>query len=962
MISYGRVRTAFAFAFPLLLGALYLLVVSFVYQNHLIQQRETEKKRLLDRAALLAATVKSSYSTSQQIERNFRHIVETVAQISRVRPFVAPREFPALLQQVMADGSLTNCRIWAFAEQNGSYELIEAPGLMSNKRRAMEKAFAALISLAEQHGNDQTRNNSGKFITGLFGENAAPDYLAAQRAGVLTPVHFEGEPHYIYWQKFKQSDRCGGGFIAVVPDTCVEDTRGSLQRLANYLSKPSEIEMQVSFAGEPFVDRVFRPVLPDSVNPDSIPGRRFILSLQSAFFKSQIPMRQLHVEGHWWHYFDIISQDTHYYVAISGRVDANFQIPTNRLLPAVFTFVLLWSAIFFFRLRLRGFGLGLAFRLLFFMTGMLPVLAFIYLGNGLIENSHEEEIQRKIKNAGSMLDQIDEQAEETVSVAGISIKEALAKPDLHHGFASNDFQRRRTAFAGLKKHLAERAFHLNYLLVIRPDGEPEYHVSSPQYIPSARYHLDYYTISAAVLHKILTGENSGFQQIRLNNAQRGLLSSFGNSESKSEKDIFLSSLDRINSFQAGSAEKHVFFSSIIEENGLISSYLVLGMSVADTMHELINSQLATLNRNMESQFFCVSRDYSDGIKVLPAGHRFISSRSGREFIKFVESAASSLFKVEQRHDDEIFIYNPLFKTRQYFGGAVISLTGLNHMKGLKQLLLLAIAALLSGTIYLLASAVSGFMIQPAGRLNHVFKNIAAGDYQQEFIYPFNNELGQLATATSQMISGLKERRLLGKFVSTTFDTEVKLKHQQVSAQKIAGAVLFSDIRSFTTISESNPPEEIAQLLNSHMRELVEIIHNYKGRVEQFIGDAIVAFFPGESEMACRNAIHAAAMMMQKHSEIQYNRKISDKVTYGLGIGLDYGVVMAGILHAHARSEFTLIGPSRSNAEHCEAASKEGIATRIMTTGSVARYGKGSSAFFISHAENLFELASLENLP
>ncbi len=962
MISYGRVRTAFAFAFPLLLGVLYLVAGSFVYQNHLIQQREINRKLLLDRAALLAATVKSGYSTAQQIERNFRQILETVTQISCLRQFSVQREFPGLLQQVMSDGSLAACRIWAFSSNKDGFELVEAPGLMNNKKRAMEKAFAALIDLAEQLGDDQLRKSSGKFITGLFGENSAPDYLATQRAGLLTPVQFEGKPHYVYWQKFKHADACAGGFIAIVPDIWVEDTRYGLQRLANNLSRRTDIDMQVSFAGAPCVDRQFRPVLADSVNPDKAPGRNFVLSLHSAFSSKQIPMRKLHVEGNWWHYLDIISQDTHFYVAVSGRVNDNFHFPPNRLVPALSIFLFLWSAIFFFKLRLQGFSLGLAFKMLFFMTGMLPVLAFLYLGHGLIENSHEETVQKNIRTAGSMLDQIDEQAEETVAVAGLTIKELLARPDLHHGFAADDRESRYRAFAELKRFLQERSFHLNYLLLVSPEREPEYHVSSPEHIPNARYHLDYYTISAAALHKVLTGNNAGFQQIRLNNAQRSLLGSFGGPENPSAKDVFLSSLDRISSFQAGSAEKHVFFSSIIEEEGLIKCYLVLGLSVADTMHELIYRQLATFNRNPDSQFFCLSRDYSGGMKVLPAGHRFLGSHSGRELLKFLESAASALFKVEQRHQEEIFIYNPLFKTRQYFGGAVINLSGLNRMKDLKLLLLLAMAAMLSGTIYLLASAVSGIMIQPASRLTHVFRHIASGDYQQEFHYPFNNELGQLALATTQMIAGLKERRLLGKFVSTTFNTEVKLTHQQVSAQEIAGAVLFSDIRSFTTISESNPPEEIAALLNSHMRELVAIIHKFSGRVEQFIGDAIVAFFPGDSEAACRNAIHAAAIMMKKHREIQIERKTRNQVTYGIGIGLDYGVVMAGILHAHARSEFTLIGPARSNAEHCESASKGGIATRIMATGEVACGNQAFSPLFISHADNLFELASLENLP
>lgn len=433
----------------------------------------------------------------------------------------------------------------------------------------------------------------------------------------------------------------------------------------------------------------------------------------------------------------------------------------------------------------------------------------------------------------------------------------------------------------------------------------------------------------------------------------------GGVDNPSAKDVFLSSLERINLLQAGRENRHVFFTTILENEGKIGCYLVLGMDLENTVQEVIKDELGHLNSNGISQYFCFSRDYSSGLQVFPKNLRFLKSTSGKSFRQFLESAASSVFWLTTRQTDEIFVYEPLNKARHYYGGAIISLAGFNAEKDIKVVLLAIMTAILSGTIYLLASAVSSLMIQPVGNLNRVFAEVAAGNYGLDFKYPFNNELGQLAAATAKMIKGLKERTLLGKFVSTTFNAGVKLSHQHASGQDIAGAVLFTDIRSFTTISESHNPAVIGDLLNEHLREMVDIINQNAGQVEQFIGDAIVAFFPGDGAVAGINALSAATQMMHRHHELQNSRREQAKVTYDIGIGLDYGSVMAGILNSGSRSEFTIIGVPRSRAEFCESTSKTGLFTKIIVTSElIVKSGKAKENF-IHHQEDLFELKTLE---
>lgn len=955
MISYGKVRSAFAWAFPLFLGCLYILGAHLISYDHQVRTRHATHEGRKKQAEILAIQARAEFSASLQIERSIREVLKELMAISAAEQAGGEKHLPALLRKHMHPQILQKCRIWAFSRENDSFRLITAAGIESSKRKAMELAFTALINLREKHSDDAARRRNEKFISGLFGENSAPEHLATQRLGVLTPVQFESSPHYLYWQKTGNS----GGFMALLPGDFIEDIPGSLKRLAEKLSGSIGDSAFVCFPESETVATVFNPLY-SPVSGFEKQQKAAFLSLEKMFGKKDFPRRLLSPAGDWLHYIDIISPETHYFIAISFK-NSDALIPGKGLLRDITVFSLLWSAVFFLRLRHHGFTMALAFRMLFFMTGMLPVSLFLYLGLNLIEQSKEAEIKQKIKDASSQIEILDEKSEESVGLVGILIKEMLAEPFYQNAFIANDPAAQKSGFAELEKKLRRHRFFLNYVLIVQPGRQEGFHVASPSEIPFARYHLDYYVISAGDLNKILTARDPGAPQIKLSKMQKTLVNSLGGEDNASIKDVFLSSLERINSFQAGTVARHVFFTSILGGQGRIACYLILAVSISETVRDIIKAELKVINSEKDSQFFCYSRDLSSGFNSVDNENRITGSEIGRNFLQFLEASMHHNFRIEHPYKNSIFIYEPMNKVRHYLGGAIIDLSELKAMADLKLLLLIIIVAMLAATIYLLASAVSKLLIQPVGELNQVFNNIASGEYTCEFNYPLNNELGELARATTQMIRGLKERKLLGKFVSTTFDAGVRQSHETASAQTISGTVLFSDIRSFTTISESHAPEVIARLLNTHLREMVEIIHRQSGRVEQFIGDAIVAFFPGEPEISCPKALKAAAMMMFAHKEIQGQRAAAHEPVYEIGIGLDCGQVMAGILRSGARSEFSIIGNARNGAESCEAASKKGLATKIMLSNRVAEAVASRNIELLKHASELFELKELDSL-
>jgi len=167
------------------------------------------------------------------------------------------------------------------------------------------------------------------------------------------------------------------------------------------------------------------------------------------------------------------------------------------------------------------------------------------------------------------------------------------------------------------------------------------------------------------------------------------------------------------------------------------------------------------------------------------------------------------------------------------------------------------------------------------------------------------------------------------------DVEVNL-----GGDKKVVTVLFSDIRNFTTITESRKPDELVQQLNEYFTEMAGIIFEHGGSLDKYIGDAIVAVFGSliDLENSAQNAAQAALKMMQRLPEL--NERWLEK--YGLkmqfGIGLSTGEVFLGNIGSPERMEFTVIGDTVNVASRFSGLAKPGQI--LMTRETVRAFGPG----------------------
>ena len=123
------------------------------------------------------------------------------------------------------------------------------------------------------------------------------------------------------------------------------------------------------------------------------------------------------------------------------------------------------------------------------------------------------------------------------------------------------------------------------------------------------------------------------------------------------------------------------------------------------------------------------------------------------------------------------------------------------------------------------------------------------------------------------------------------------------------AVLFSDIRGFTPMAESMAPDRLGALLTDYFTEMVDIVFEYGGTLDKFIGDAILAVWgaPIDAPDDADRALAAAIAMRAKLAAMNARAAAQGRPELAIGIGINYGEVFAGYLGSERRLEYSVIG-------------------------------------------------------
>ena len=209
--------------------------------------------------------------------------------------------------------------------------------------------------------------------------------------------------------------------------------------------------------------------------------------------------------------------------------------------------------------------------------------------------------------------------------------------------------------------------------------------------------------------------------------------------------------------------------------------------------------------------------------------------------------------------------------------------------------------------------------------------VAYQGYLASFVYPaLALTLGFFTFVPYYILTSQRKNRFLTQaFSSYVSPALVEQLLQDPDRLHLAGekreiTVLFSDIRGFTTISETMAPEQLGELLNRYLGAMSEIIVDQQGTLDKYIGDAVMAIFnaPLDIDHHPRRAVAAALAMFRKLRELNQDFVREFGIELHIGMGLHTGSAIVGNLGSARRFDYTAIGDTVNLGSRLEGITKQ----------------------------------------
>ncbi|MGA2762413.1 MAG: adenylate/guanylate cyclase domain-containing protein [Spirochaetia bacterium] len=252
-----------------------------------------------------------------------------------------------------------------------------------------------------------------------------------------------------------------------------------------------------------------------------------------------------------------------------------------------------------------------------------------------------------------------------------------------------------------------------------------------------------------------------------------------------------------------------------------------------------------------------------------------------------------------------------------------------------------------GVGVLLVLIFAGYLTRPLTRVASTMKAIiSTNDLSQRVLVEYHDEIGQLAQTFNLMVGELEKaysqikgfafkaviaqkreqkiRNIFQKYVpKEVIEDFFKNPEAMLVGENRILSVLFSDIRSFTSISEKMKPDDLVSELNDYFSVMVDIIMGRKGIVDKYIGDCIMAFFgaPKKHEDDALQSVLAGMDMLEALDGFNAGQEKRGKPPFHIGVGINYGVVTVGNMGTEKKMDYTVIGDTVNLASRLEGLTK-----------------------------------------
>lgn len=259
-------------------------------------------------------------------------------------------------------------------------------------------------------------------------------------------------------------------------------------------------------------------------------------------------------------------------------------------------------------------------------------------------------------------------------------------------------------------------------------------------------------------------------------------------------------------------------------------------------------------------------------------------------------------------DDAYTLFHPIIGKlksgkQKYFGSvmATISTREIKEMVFTARLFAIGIGLLVLLCAVALINFVARIIVNPIQDLTLLVKEVASGDLSKNIPVKGKDEIATLGGEFNKMIAIWREKLHMQKYVSKSTQqmiTEAQTTEKHVSPERKEITIFFSDVRGFTSFSESHDALEVINRINELFDIQVPIIEKHGGDIDKFVGDEIMALFPNPAA-----AFKAAVEIQQNMRKLNKTKKEPLQI----GIGINYGEAILGDIGSSDSLDWTAIG-------------------------------------------------------
>ncbi len=934
----ARVKRSLPLLVPVLLALCFLRLLEFGFFWRETRAQELEQAAWERSAKGFLGMLASSCTVESQIESmGWRMTAALEAGLRRSPAGVPAERLARLFQRCFSKAHRpAGTRFYACSiDGKGDVRLMSGAGLASGKTRVMEELFRILLAQGTTRPCPPVDPKAAqRLMRGLLGEDTDPGMFPPSRTGLVTPVQFEGRSHLLYWNIAGEGPAHACAFLLLFP----------ADAFAHHLALRHTLLTTFSRSGGRFVP--YLHPFPQNRDVKAVSLSRTLKGnpLSSVWKECRaiaaanagLPAGGVIRTPRFWAMKGFFSYDHPLQAWIFSEPPRQSSMTLERLrfasLAAAVTFALLLPASLLFDLA-PFVSLRISFGFLLLFIGLAPLSLLLLIGTSAIELQAERLIRQAVQESLEQLTEADLRTS-FVNREFRRVADELASSSIYINHCSSPDERAVDEMGAIAhRFFLARGFDLDVMHLYRPGRTGTVYPPRKPNGDSNKNKCDFFAPIVRTAHRDFAPGAAESELPLLDEMQKTFQAVFDSLGISTTQNFYLNFLEHAETFRLTGGDTSLYLSQTFSARGSILAHVIYEAAADKALRRQLATNLTMLTIAGATMFAAGEIKPGGMIPLFPkAASSGWSTHSGIRLRRVMEEAARLKTEIVSRSGDSVFIALPCEKAANCVAGAQVPLQGILAAARRNRSLLFLFAAAFTGILYLLGRMMLEHLIRPIGLVEDGLRNAAAGGDPGKLALPRTDELGRMTNAFDEMIDGLRERRYLGKFVSGSLEKNIsdRALDQAMQPRSATGTILVSDIRSFTTLSELHPAPAIVAMLNRHMAALTPGIERFGGRVDRFIGDAIVAVFEDEGpECGVGKALHASLAMMEAHRKLQEDRAVEGLFGYEIGIGLDCGQLMLGTLGRRGRLEFALVGESRHTAEQMEAASKLGRATRII---------------------------------